>query len=409
MYRVKHLPQKVKIFFVTAIIVLSIIFIFGFSTQDNIELVGESPPLSAYNFHLMDRKEDVDTYIRKQMGICYKNGKNDCYKQVASLFFYQFKLADILNLFATNEADPSVFSRCHEVTHYLSRMEYAKKKNLPKVFATCNFTCHGGCYHGAIEEYLKEKNLLSSQDYEESLRREIPKICGRKEDFSVPLAYGECIHGIGHGAMYIFDGDIFNSLHACDLLSSLKDREGCYSGVFMENSSSSTNTDHPGKFIRQDDPMYPCNILEEKYLPLCYRYQSSYFATLTNHDWKKTIELCMGIPQRYWNDCFQTIGTNQVGFTQDLQLIKRNCELMPSAQAQDICVSGVVISFAGRFVNDASKILAFCSAVDESNKKACFQQMGLSIRSWSKNAYDTRTICNFIARPQYSSLCKGGQ
>lgn len=357
-------------------------------------------------FHLRGATESPDAYIQGLMGVCYRNGgRDDCYSNVATLLFLQFSLSDLVTLFAQSETNQYVFARCHEVMHFLSRQSYEKEKSLSSVFNQCNFTCHGGCYHGALEQYMHEKNLLLG-DYTANMASEMPKICGNREAYTIPLTFRECIHGLGHGAMFITDADVPESLKLCDSLALQEEKEGCYSGIFHENTSSSTNTDHPSRYIRQDDSMFPCNILEEKYLPLCYRYQSSYFALLTNHDWQKTVELCMQVPQAYRRECFQTIGTNQVGFTQDMTRWKLDCELAPTKELRDVCIGGVVVSLAGRYTNDADRITSFCTLVADENKKACFRQMGFSISGWSSDPGNVARICNFIQNPQYASWCK---
>lgn len=359
-------------------------------------------------FRLKTKDEDRNSYAISQMSVCYQSGgKDGCYSDVAKLLFSQFNLRQILDIFAENETTPEVFSRCHEVTHFLSRLAYEKEKSVPKVFNQCAFTCHGGCYHGTLEAYLMEKKLANEQDYQTFMRKEIGSLCGKKENYTIPQVFNECVHGLGHGAMFVTDSEVPLALRLCDALSLQSDREGCYSGIFHENSSSSTNSDHPTRFIKADDPMYPCNILEEKYLSLCYRYQSSYFAILTNHDWQKTVDLCMQVPNQYQRECFQTIGTNQVGFTQDMLQMRDDCMLSPTKEYRDVCIAGVVVSLAGRYTNNPNRIISFCNLLYEENKKACFAQMGASVSSWSNNPQDRTRVCNLIPNSMYSSWCGG--
>ncbi|MBI4033221.1 MAG: cupredoxin domain-containing protein, partial [Candidatus Blackburnbacteria bacterium] len=307
-------------------------------------------------FNLLKEGQDKDEYVRSQMGICYESGgKDSCYKKVAELFSNQLGLKDTLAIFQKNEQYPEIFARCHETTHYLSRNEYDRTKSIPSVYAQCNSTCHGGCYHGVLEQYLKDKQSLTLQDKNLAtgeLQKEFPKVCGKIEDFATPLVFNECLHGMGHAAMFVTDMEVPDSLSLCDIFDREDARERCYGGVFMENSSSSTNNDHPGRYVKGDDPLFPCNSLPEKYSKLCYRYQSSHFALITNHNWQKTAQLCLKVPQDYQDECFRTIGTNQVGFTQNVDLMKGNCLLMPTTHFKNVCIQGVVSSFAYRFVGD---------------------------------------------------------
>ncbi len=358
-------------------------------------------PLSI-NLKPYDSTQSKSGYVREQMSECYKiGGRDDCYQQVGELFAHEFGLKETLTLFKINEAYPEVFARCHEVTHYLSRAEYDKRKDVPQVYAQCDSTCHGGCYHGTLEAYLNEKKLSLT----DNLTKDFSQVCGKLKDYTSPLIYFECLHGLGHAALYVHDMEAPQALALCDVLDSIDNRERCYSGVFMENSSSSTNTDHPGKYVRANDPYYPCNSLSEQYQKLCYRYQSSYFALITNHNWAKVAELCLGVPFLLQNECFVTVGTNQVGFTQDQTRMRQNCELMPTDHARSTCIMGVIIAMSYRYVGDMTRMINFCS--ETKYQQNCFRQIGVSVADWSKNSSDRISRCNQIQNPNYRSWCLG--
>ena len=348
--------------------------------------------------------EQADTYVQQMMGICYQNGgKDDCYHKVADLFSQAFSLKDMLALFKKNENVKEVYARCHEVTHFLSRNELTKVKTIPAVYASCDSTCHGGCYHGALEQNLKDKQIAFGSN---QVPAEISRLCEEVKSSDKPIIYYECLHGLGHAAMFVTDMDIPASLQLCDQLQEEGQRIRCYSGAFMENSSSSTNIDHPGRFIKADDPLYPCTILETKYLSTCYRYQSSYFALLTKNDWQKTAALCLQVPKEYQRECFQTIGTNQVGFTQDTEVMKADCAKMPTKAFKATCLQGIVISLVYRFVGDSNRIVSFCSSIsDGEDRNACFTQMGFSLRDWSTSQKDIEKWCQNIKDTNDRNSC----
>ncbi|TSC66130.1 MAG: Uncharacterized protein CEO21_254 [Microgenomates group bacterium Gr01-1014_80] len=353
------------------------------------------------NFTPIQSGEDVNLYVRREIKKCYDTGgKDGCYKDVAVLLYNQFGLKETLRLLKTNEGHQEVYARCHEVTHYLSRQEYEKQKSISKVYSQCDSTCHGGCYHGTLEAYLKEKNLQDA-----ALANHFPTVCGKAEDYQKPLEFNECLHGMGHAAMFVTDMELMDSLRLCDTISDQAQKERCYTGVFMENSSSSTSFDHQSKYIKADDPFYPCNSLEEKYQKLCWQYQSSYFSIISNQNWLKVADMCLQIPARYQDFCFLTIGTNQVGFTPSLQTMKQDCDLMPSEHFQNICVQGVISSFSYRFVGDAGRMIEFCQMVDEKNKEACFKQMGTSLMDWTTDRQVGLQNCSKIPNPKGASWC----
>lgn len=352
-------------------------------------------------YEYKSKNEDINSYIRAQLKKCYDTGGRDgCYKGAAAVFYNQFGLSQTLQTLKANEGYPEVYARCHEVTHYLSRFEYDKLKNISQVYAQCDSTCHGGCYHGTMEAYLKEKQLAN-----ESVKAQFAKVCGKPEDYQNPLEFNECLHGLGHAAMFVTDMELIQSLALCDNISGQREKDRCYTGVFMENSSSSTSFDHQSIYLKKDDPYYPCNSLEEKYQPMCWQYQSSYFAIITNQDWVKVASMCSQIPPQYQDRCVRTIGTNQVGFTPILKTMKADCDLMPNVHFQSVCVEGVISSFAYRFVGDLNKMVEFCSIVDSQNKEACFKQMGVAFMDWTTDKKVAGSNCSKIPDPQGIDWC----
>lgn len=391
-------------------IVFILLIILNFSLLFILSDLSASPDqksLNKFKFSLKQNDQDLDQYTRSQMKICSDNqGSDGCYKDLATVLMQQFSLKELLGSFAKNEIYPEIFSRCHEETHYLSRIAYQKMGNISKVYDQCDSTCHGGCYHGAIEQYLKDKKVPLTNLNTPETANVIIQTCGKEEDYPKPLIFNECIHGMGHAAMFITVGDLIQSLKICDLFPSFMERDSCYTGVFMENSSSSTNTDHPGKFIRADDILYPCDILDEKYLPECYRYQSSYFASYAGYNWAKVVDLCGQVPRNYQQECFQTIGTNQVGYTQDFSVIKKNCELIKDENFRNSCIQGVIISLGGRYVSQPQRMIEYCQIVNPENRKSCYQQIGATISGWYKKPQDAKKMCDQIKDENYSFWCQ---
>ena len=354
------------------------------------------------NFTPKDPNEDINLYVRSQMKKCYEtDGRDGCYKKAADILYNQFGLAKTLQVFKQNEGYVEIYARCHETTHYLSRLEYEKQKSISKVYAQCDSTCHGGCYHGTLEAYLKEK----TDEPGFNLNNKFAKVCGKSQDYQKPIEFNECLHGMGHAAMFVTEMELLQSLKLCDAISDQEHKERCYTGVFMENSSSSTSFDHASIYIKKDDPFYPCNSLDEKYQSLCWQYQSSYFSIISRQDWKKVADLCLQIPAKYQDRCFRTIGTNQVGFTQSLETMKKDCDLMPGENFKNICVAGVVSSLSYRFVGDMQKMIDFCELTDPQNKESCFKQIGSGILDWDRDKNMAKNQCQKIPDPQGKSWC----
>lgn len=350
--------------------------------------------------------ESEEEYLRTQMRLCWETGNdNDCYQKLAALLSRQFTLAQNLALLSATQKYPEVYARCHEVTHYLSREEFERVGSIAEVYSSCDSTCHGGCYHGVLEAYLKKKtDKQGSIDFATT----VPSICGQPGNYAKPLIYYECIHGMGHAAMFVTAMELPTSLAICDAFDTVGNRERCYGGVFMENSSSSTNTTHHGKYVKTSDPYYPCNAVEKKYQKLCWRYQSSYFTILTKYDWPRVVELCFGVSREFHDECFRTVGTNQVGFSPDGKVWRANCELIADRALVGVCVSGVISSLSYRFVNDPSRMIAFCQLVSVPHQQSCFTQIGLSVVEWFAQKEEASGVCQKIGQDRFRQFCQEG-
>ena len=86
-------------------------------------------------------------------------------------------------------------------------------------------------------------------------------------------------------------------------------------------------------------------------------------------------------------------------------VMKKDCEMMPTEEFQDICVLGVVSSLAYRFVGDMDKMIQFCKLVDDNHKETCFRQIGAGLLDWSADKNLAIENCQKIKDPQGESWC----
>lgn len=354
-----------------------------------------------------ESKSDGTALVRSLMHDCYLNtGKDMCYEKAAKSLIQMLSVKDILEVIEKNENDKEMYASCHEFTHYLGREEYRQAGTLPLALYSCSHVCFSGCLHGAVEGYFIEKNIPLDGGNHELLAREIQAACGKREAYEQVELFEQCVHGIGHAMMFLTEQDLPHSLQFCDLLGIKTDAELCYSGVFMENSNSSTNKDHPSKYVKTGDPFYPCTILEEKYKKMCYELQSFKFFEFANMDWQKTFAMCDKIPKEYKVSCYRSLGSTQVGYTQDFTVMKSNCDLAPKGTFRDTCIRGVVGTLSTRFGASTNKMAYFCSLVDSENKKNCYSQMGASMKEWIRNTQELVSLCSKIEEPEYVKFCE---
>ena len=242
---------------------------------------------------------------------------------------------------------------CHNRAHELGRRAYELLGST--AFKSCGIECHSGCRHGATEAFFSDKGS-------ESLAANIKLLC---EDEKGGFGLHQCLHGTGHGLMAWFDYDIHGALKACDLIESQQHRGSCHSGVFMENivgglasSSSEKEGYHITKYLN-DDPHYPCNVLDDKYKNLCYFLQTDRMLALLGSQ-RHVGDECAKIPEQFQHNCFFSMGRTISGSV--LQEPARSFELCGTIQDiknRNTCLRGVLADLIWDETH-AERAIAFC-------------------------------------------------
>lgn len=347
-------------------------------------------------------EKDAETFIVTSLEDCNKSpNQNSCYKNIASAFAERFKPGLVLKVVAANEKRPDIFQSCHTVIHFFGQAVYKKEKDISRTLAAGDATCFAGYYHGALEGYFIEEDILSQVGDDASFADKIGTLCSQSSE----KQHNECLHGLGHALMFATDSDVPRALTLCDKVP--QERAGwCYSGVFMENSNSSTSKDHPSKYFKKDDPKYPCLILEEKYLSACYTIQSQYVVGENNGDWQKSFIFCSTIPSIYSMDCYRAIGTSIAGYSQDSLNMKNSCELANDISGREECVKGVVGALVQRYNDPFERTAQFCSLFSKETKevKTCYRETIGLIQRYG----DSKKDCLNVSDVFYQKMCLEG-
>ncbi|MEX2028139.1 MAG: hypothetical protein WD988_01400 [Candidatus Curtissbacteria bacterium] len=359
--------------------------------------------------HVQKNNPEAKAHIISAMSKCYQlRGQNNCYKNAAQDAVRLFSVDDITRTIGESESTLEIYSECHTFMHFVGQEEYKRVKNLGQALSEGSFVCFEGYQHGVVEGYFVDQNI-SIEAGSAALEKEIQNVCGKQDDYDKPELFSQCLHGIGHAAMFLTQNEVPMSLELCDMLQSDTKEEYCYSGVFMENSNSSTNKDHPSKYVDRNNPLYPCTILGERYLKMCYEMQSFKFFEYSGQDWPKTIALCDRIPREYQSGCFRTIGSTQVGFTQDFSGMKAVCDLIKNSASRALCLKSIVTTLSTRFGGDVQRMSRFCNIVDPDFKNTCYSQIGLSLKQWIRDPEQINSLCQQILEEEYKKVCENPQ
>jgi len=263
------------------------------------------------------------------------------------------------------KTDPFIRSSCHDIVHFIGRAAMKRFSNLTKAFSKGDSFCWSGYYHGVMETFLTQIENFNAG-------RDINKICNDisgKQNYS--FNYYNCVHGLGHGLMFINGNELFDSLNGCDFLDGWWERESCYGGVFMENVNTNLRY-HQTKYLKEDNLIYPCDIVDSRYEQSCYMMQTSYVLNKNGFDFKEGFEICADIEVPFDEVCYQSLGRDASGSTvSDIKKTKEICMIGKTFEQRSNCVIGAVKDFTA-YYNSDSQAANFCESLDVGLKNICF-------------------------------------
>jgi hypothetical protein len=265
-------------------------------------------------------------------------------------------------------AERSISLRGHFLAHEIGRETYLLAGDAGTAFSSCREIFESGCFHGVLESYLRSKPSIQQDD--------IAALCTSAIDTtSSQFVKFQCVHGLGHGLTMYFDHELFTALGYCDYLPTDWDKHSCYGGVFMENIVYPDT-----KYLKAEDPHYPCNAVEERYKASCYVMQSSAVLKFNDFDIAGAFRVCETAPEAYVSICYQSVGRDITGVTnRDPVKSLQMCGLgSPALRPQ--CYFAVAKQFID-VAGTTEAAFGFCRLVPADGKAACYQGIGEMVAS----------------------------
>jgi hypothetical protein len=279
--------------------------------------------------------------------------------------------------------DGAVERNCHRIVHSIGSASLARYEgNVAKAFAEGSASCWSGYYHGILERAFVDAD---PGDLGTISRRLCDDEGIRATDY---LAY-QCVHGLGHGLMIYTGYNLPVSLEVCDQLATDWDQSSCSGGVFMENISSSYG--FTSEWLKEDDPVYPCNSVATRHKYYCYLMVTSRILELNGYDWERAATTCTRVEKQWIEICFQSFGRDASGSTrQNAPEIVRLCRL--AGRWEDDCVYGAARDITS---NDAGPRRArlLCERAAASLRPICFNGIGTILRGLSASEAEVRAAC----------------
>lgn len=297
---------------------------------------------------------------------CENDLRSACWTHYYEKFLEDHSASEALQDFKMKyRSVPGARTFCHPVLHEIGKRAGVEYGSVAGAYAHGDTLCRSGYYHGVLEGLFTEEGG-------EKLLDQLDTICNAVGSGGYTYNYYSCVHGIGHGLMAFFDHDIFASLKGCRRLSGTWEQSSCAGGVFMENVTSDSE-EMPSRFLKKDDPVYPCNAVEEEFVTQCYLMQSSYMLKLFNGDFVKTFAACRDTGV-YAETCFQSIGRDVSAWSYgDIDTAIVLCGVGVSLDERKNCLLGATADYILSYGEEEARSL--CARGEEAARIPCIERL----------------------------------
>jgi hypothetical protein len=292
-------------------------------------------------------------------GVCYEQAfGNLAYERGPAVALQEFQRAIVEN--------PVVESRCHPIAHRIGAGALLRfHGDVGRAFADGSTACGSGYYHGLLQWKLADAT-------ENEVGGVARAVCTDERIVAEPFTHYQCVHGLGHGLMLYAKYDLPRALDLCHELPVKSDSVSCTGGVFMENQQTSFGA--KSQWLKDDDLLYPCTIVETADKLYCYLLVTSHILPLVNSDWAETARWCRKSDADFVKYCFQSMGRDASGYArQDPAKIHGFC-----AGAGDMrheCLFGGVRDILNNSSSDL-RARRLCETSPASARSYCFYGIG---------------------------------
>jgi hypothetical protein len=259
--------------------------------------------------------------------------------------------------------DEFVNTNCHHLTHIIGRAAAELYGDVTGAYSQGDGFCASGYYHGVIEATMATLGADEVLD-------EADNICADlRESQSQSFDHRNCLHGLGHGSMYVQGNELFEALRVCDALADEWEKDQCSSGVFMENLNTDENSGHTSNHLKPDQAFYPCTEVKTEYKTQCYVRHTEYALKLAGQpdatvqeNFAKVFDLCTEeVEDGYKPACYSGLGhlaTTEASSSSDItdeaqaSLSRELCMLGQDYEAVLYCVVAAARQFVYYYDSD---------------------------------------------------------
>lgn len=259
---------------------------------------------------------------------------------------------------------------CHPMAHHIGEFLYGYlERDLDIAAKYVDSRCASGILHGLVENTIAIENLLHDTPIDQV---DYVEPCNKIGEQLGEHAKLQCIHGIGHSIIKVYDYDTVSAVKECDNYKTTSEQFMCRGGLFMQNMKK--YSDEKGGDYDSSDVYYPCNKHDERHADLCYRYSSQYFLINNDYNATDTFRLCDGIKDAdFVGWCYKGTGSHLANeYFYDLEQTVNLCDL-GNPEYKEWCIKGAIESITLYVDEDYGPL--YCNEIDSEFRHDCMTRM----------------------------------
>lgn len=319
---------------------------------------------------------------------------------------------DILNDLSRNESQEDVLKafsdfsfaaqqsihNCHVLGHELGHFLYDYSGDLKHALLRADRTCGGSYYHGIMQGFFKTNSLSFNGVPSYTVAK---NACNELVDVSHSQIRSECAHGVGHGLMVAYNYDALTAINRCYEFEDDFAQRSCAEGAFMENAqrySKNLGT------LDENDLLFPCNVLEEKFEGACYHYHAIYLLNKVNLSIEDAFEQCeKNKNEMHVKHCYYGIGIMSTFYSNyDNDKILLDCQ-KGNLDYSTYCFAGAIYTTADQMGVDNG--FELCQILPEKFKKDCYSNLGKWIHTVLFTEEEIDEYCSQLKNSDYYQVC----
>lgn len=162
----------------------------------------------------------------------------------------------------------------------------------------------------------------------------------------------------------------------------------------MENISTTYGV--KSRWLRDDDPVFPCNAVSAADAHTCYQLVTSRILRVIGLDWGRTAQICSRVDKQWRRACFESLGRDIAAQThRDPAQINALCAVARPYGGEGACISFAAMDLTANYRNGARASL-ICGTSPATTRRACYRAIGGILGNMKRTDTEREAACAAI-------------